>query len=136
MEFAQGRSLNALERKRYAPYFASNVIARTRIFDGTTPFWLWRSMCAVVIGHRIYIRKGVYNADTLAGVNLLGHELTHVSQFLHGMTLFKYIWSCRHGYRNSHYEQDAYAKGAQIARAYAPKMHEEKIHVKTDKKLL
>ncbi|HEY0561780.1 MAG TPA: DUF4157 domain-containing protein [Methylophilus sp.] len=123
MLFDQGRPLNALERARYAPYFACNVIEQTRIVEGKTPFWLRPSMCAVVIGHRIFLRAGVYNADTARGINLLGHELTHVSQFLHGMTVLKYLWSCRHGYRQSCYEQEAYAKGAMIAKTYIATIH-------------
>lgn len=128
MLFDSGRPLNALERARYAPYFARNVIEQARIIEGKTPFWLRPSMCAVVIGHRIYLRAGVYQADTARGINLLGHELTHVSQFLHGMTVFKYLWSCRYGYHQSGYEQEAYAKGAMIAKAYVAT-----IHHKTDK---
>lgn len=115
MWFKPGRPLTALERARYAPYFAKNVIDLAIVIEGKTPFWLRRSMAAVVLGRRIYLRAGVYNPDTLRGINLLGHELTHVSQFLHGMTVLKYLWSCRHGYHNSPYEQEAYAKGAMIA---------------------
>jgi len=118
--FEQGRPLTIQERDFFKPYFAQIVLQNARIIDGSfggkIPFWLRRDMCAVVLGCRIYLRAGAYLPNTKRGTILLGHELTHVSQFLHGMTLFKYIWSCRRGYRNSLYEIEAYAKGALIAK--------------------
>ena len=116
---SEGRPLTLQERNTFKPYFASIVLERARIIDGSfggkVPFWLRRDMCAVVLSERVYFRQGVYRPNTKRGVELLGHELTHVSQFLHGMTLWRYVWSCRHGYRNSVYEQQAYAKGRLIA---------------------
>lgn len=114
--FDKGRPLTLQERSIFKPYFANIVLERARIIDGRVPFWLRRNMCAVVLNQRIYFRAGVYKPNTQRGTELLGHELTHVSQFLHGMTLWHYIWSCRHGYRNSRYEQEAYAKGYLIAK--------------------
>ncbi|MDO8962304.1 MAG: DUF4157 domain-containing protein [Methylophilus sp.] len=114
----QGRPLSTPERDIFKPYFAEQVIERARIIEGHVPFWLKRSMCAVVLGHRVYLRAGAYQANTPQGVGLLGHELTHVSQFLHGMTIFSYLWSCRYGYRRSCYEIEAYARGAMIARDF------------------
>lgn len=111
----QGRPLTVEERQIFKPYFASNVIEQTRIIDGHVPFWLRKEMCAVVINARIYLRAGAYQANTKCGVTLLGHELMHVSQFLHGMNWLKYGWSCRKGYRKSPYEIEAYAKGDLIA---------------------
>ena len=98
------------------------VLKKARIIDasfsGNVPFWLRRNMCAVVLGYRIYFRQGAYRPNTRQGAALLGHELTHVSQFLHGMNVFKYLWSCRKGYMQSPYEIEAYAKGALIAKYY------------------
>jgi hypothetical protein len=111
----QGRSLTLEEKRIFKPYFASNVIDQSIIVEGDVPFWLRSDMCAVVLGHRIYLRSGAYQPYTKAGVSLLGHELMHVSQFLHGMNLLKYCWSCRNGYSKSQYEIDAYAKGRLIA---------------------
>lgn len=107
------------ERTLLQPYFAHIVLERTRIVDGSVggkvPFWLRRDMCAVVLGHRIYFRAGAYQPNTKQGLELLAHKLTHVSQFLHGMTVFKYLWSCRKGYMQSPYEIEAYAKGYLIS---------------------
>ncbi len=116
--FEQGRPLSAQERAIYKPYFAQNVLNAARIFDGRVPFWLRRDMCAVVLGHVIYFRATAYQLNSKRGVELLGHELTHVSQYLHGMTMLKYIWSCRKGYMQSPYEIEAYAKGRFIAKYF------------------
>jgi hypothetical protein len=117
--FEQGRPLTLQERAVFKPYFAHVVIEQARIIDGRVPFWLRRDMCAVVLGRRIYFRAGAYQPNTKRGAELLGHELTHVSQFLHGMRLFDYIWSCRKGYMQSQYEIEAYAKGHLIAKNYS-----------------
>ena len=117
--FAQGRPLTVQERTHFKPYFANIVLEQARIIDGSVagsvPFWLRRDMCAVVLGNTIYFRAGYYQPNTPESLSLLGHELTHVSQFLHGMSLFKYVWSCRKGYMQSPYEIEAYAKGRLIA---------------------
>ena len=116
----RGRSLTVQERTIMQPYFAHIVLERARIVDGSVggkvPFWLRHDMCAVVLGNTIYFRAGYYQPNTPKSSSLLGHELTHVSQFLHGMTLFKYVWSCRKGYMQSAYEIEAYAKGRLIAK--------------------
>lgn len=110
------------ERTLLQPYFAHNVLERARIIDGSVggrvPFWLRRDMCAVVLGNRIYFRTGAYQPNTKRGLVLLAHELTHVSQFLHGMTVIKYLWSCRKGYMQSPYEIEAYAKGRLMAQNF------------------
>lgn len=116
--FIQGRALTASERAQFKPYFARQVIEQARVVDGHVPFWLKRNMCAVVLGRYIYLRPGAYQANSTQGVALLGHELVHVSQFIHGMTIFSYLWSCRRGYQHSHYEIQAYATGALIARDF------------------
>lgn len=116
--FEQGRPLSADEQSIFKAYFAQNVLNVARIIDGRVPFWLRRDMCAVVLGRRIYFRAAAYQPNTKRGVELLGHELTHVSQYLHGMTMLKYIWSCRKGYMQSLYEIEAYAKGRLIAKYF------------------
>ncbi len=119
----KARPLSQQERVFFSPYFAQIVISEARIVDGSfggkVPFWLRRTMCAVVLGRTIYFRAGAYLPNTKRGAELLGHELTHVSQFLHGMSLLKYVWSCRYGYYKSPYEVEAYAKGRLIAANFA-----------------
>jgi Domain of unknown function (DUF4157) len=90
------------------------LLQSARIVDGRVPWWLLPNMCAVVLGQVIYFRAGAYRANTPQGWGLLAHELTHVKQFLAGMRWWHYVWSCRHGYRNSPYEQEAYALGHHV----------------------
>lgn len=123
IRLSKARPLNPQERALFSPYFAKIVIDEARIVDGRfggkVPFWLRSDMCAVVIGRTIYFRADSYYPNTKSGAELLGHELTHVSQFLHGMTLLSYVWSCRRGYFKSPYEIEAYAKGRLIAANFA-----------------
>ncbi len=111
----QGRPLSTQEIQLYQPYFTQAVLNQARIIDGSVPFWLLKEMSAVVLGRRIYLRAGVYQPNTLRGISLLGHELTHVAQFCYGMTVMRYLWSCRNGYMHSPYEVQAYEMGARIA---------------------
>ena len=116
-----GRPLTKEELEIFKPYFARVVLEQARIFDGYVPFWLRANMCAVVLKNKIYFRPNVYYPGTKKGVELLGHELMHVSQFLHGMNFLKYLWSCRRGYRSSPYEIDAYAIGELVSRHFSYK---------------
>ena len=112
------RPLNGEERQLCQPHFPSAVLDAARIVDGQVPFWLRRSMNAVVLGRHIHFRTGAYKAGTLQGITLLAHELTHVEQFLGGMTLLRYLWQSRRGYHRNCYEVEARAKGALVARAW------------------
>ncbi len=116
--FEQGRPLSLQEKLALKQYFNAQVLHQARIVDGRVPFWLRRDMCAVVLNKTIYFRAGYYAVNTPQGLSLLGHELTHVAQFMHGMTTFDYIWSCRKGYMQSPYEVQAYAMGARIAQDF------------------
>lgn len=110
----QGRPLCTAERLLYQPYFRVHTLQKARLIEGRTPFWLRKNMCAIVLGHRIYFRAGAYQVNTSQGTELLAHELTHVEQYLSGMTIFKYLWGSRRGYRQNPYEIEAYAKGAEV----------------------
>lgn len=112
--FNQGRPLHATERGMFQIYFQPRTLHAVRIIEGRTPFWLNKNMCAVVLGTRIYFREGVYQFNTRNGIELLAHELTHVEQYLSGMTVLKYLWASRRGYRKNPYEVEAYAKGAYV----------------------
>jgi hypothetical protein len=122
--FHKGRPLTPFERAICHPYFRAETLTQARIVEGYVPFWLRRCMCAVVLGRRIFMRKGAYLAGpepTLADVKLLAHELTHVEQYLSGMTVMKYLWASRHGYRQNAFEIEAYAKGDFVASQIADK---------------
>lgn len=114
------RPLTDAEFNVYQPFFWPRTLELARIIEGRVPIWLHRKMCAVVLGHRIYIRAEidrphVYQGNSARGVELLAHELTHVEQYLSGMTVFKYLWASRYGYRNNPYEIEAYAQGSAIS---------------------
>jgi len=117
---SKGRTLNADEHRYFQPYFQARTLHLARIFEGQIPFWLAEKMCAIVLGQHIYFREGAYQANTLRGVELLAHELTHVEQYLSGMTFLKYLWAARYGYNQNPYEVEAYAKGKYVG---------EKLHV-------
>ncbi len=109
-----GRALTPAERACHAPFFDAELLAAVRLFDGRVPFWLRPDMLGVTLGTRIHFRPGAYDPDTLDGIELLGHELVHVRQFRDGMTVLRYLWACRRGYRRNRYEVEAYRHGARI----------------------
>ena len=116
--FHPGRPLSAIERSLCQPYFKAETLDKARIVHGHVPFWLHKRMCAVVLGHRIFMRKSAYSlasTPTIIDMRLLAHELTHVEQYLSGMTVIKYLWASRHGYLHNPYEIEAYAKGNYVA---------------------
>lgn len=116
--FHAGRLLTAIERALCQPYFKADTLDKARIINGHVPFWLNKRMRAVVLGHKIYMRKGAYLLSpqpSAADLCLLAHELTHVEQYLSGMTVIKYLWASRHGYMQNPYELEAYAKGHYIS---------------------
>lgn len=108
------RTLHAQERVLLAPFFAEKTLAAVRICENHTPFWLYKHMSAVVIGTYVYMKPNAYKPNEQCGVELLAHELTHVEQYLSGMTVLKYLWASRRGYYKNPYEIEAYAKGALV----------------------
>ena len=123
--FHTGRPLTPIERAFCQPYFKAETLDKARIVNGHVPFWLSKRMCAVVLGHKIYMRKGAYllaQQPSAGDLCLLAHELTHVEQYLSGMTIIKYVWASRHGYMQNPYELEAYAKGLYIASQISDKL--------------
>jgi len=115
MKPVRGRRLTLAERRRYAAYFATEVLDAARVFDGRVPFWLRPDMDGVTLGACIHLRAGAYDPDSIDGIQLLGHELAHVRQYLEaGMTVLRYLWASRRGYRRNPYEVEAYSLGARI----------------------
>jgi hypothetical protein len=109
-----GRPLTDDEKANYKGQISDQALDAARIHDGNTPWWLRKDMAAVTIHDDIYIRSGEYVPDTAGGVELLGHELTHVVQYEHGLTIFKYMLASIRGYNSNRYEVEAYSSGAQI----------------------
>lgn len=117
MRLSHARSLTLEERALFVSYFSERILTHARIIEGRVPFWLNKKMCAVVLGRNIYFRSGIYQPKHIASIELLAHELTHVEQYLSGMTILKYLWASRRGYLKNHYEIAAYAKSAAIRSA-------------------
>jgi hypothetical protein len=118
-----GRPLTPTERARYAPHFEPDVLDAARVIDGRVPFWLRPDMLGVTLGARIYLRPGAYDPDSASGVELRGPELVHVRQYRDGMTVWRYLWASRRGYRRNSYETEAFAIGARIrAAAEGPRL--------------
>ncbi len=113
----EGRPLSAVERARYAAHFSAGLLDSARVFDGRVPFWLRPDMQGVTLGPRIYLRPGAYDPNSADGIELLGHELVHVRQYREGMTVLRYLWASRRGYRRNPYEVEAYALGARMRAA-------------------
>jgi hypothetical protein len=113
------RALTNQEKECLSPYIPQVDLENADVHDGDVPLYLGGeynrgSYDGLTIGNGIYFHSGVYDAGTLEGIALLGHELTHVGQYRNGLTVAGYLWSTLHGYRNSYYEQEAYAKQRQI----------------------
>ena len=113
------RQLSEDELRLYRPHFPPEVLEAARIVDGHAPFWPRPSMVAVVLGTRVHFRVGIYLPGTARGIALLAHELTHVQQFLRGMTVLGYLWQSRLGYRRNPYEIEARGKADSVMRAFA-----------------
>jgi Domain of unknown function (DUF4157) len=101
------------------PYVAELDLDRAMLHLGLVPWYLGRRFCAIVRGKDVYVRPGMYVPDTAEGLALLGHELTHVSQYRSGMTALKYLCAALRGYANNKYEQEAFAVQAAILRDFA-----------------
>jgi RHS repeat-associated protein len=108
------RPLDAHEKTCLAPYIPQVDLDNADIHDGEVPWYLDKDHSGITRGNDIYFRPGYYDEHTAAGIAILGHELTHVGQYRNGMNWASYLWSTIHGYSNSPYEKEAYAKQAKI----------------------
>ena len=113
-----GRSLTADERTLYGQFFPGAVLDTVQVYEGKVPWWMRSDMDGITLGNKVYFRDGVYVPDTAPGVEILGHEITHVQQYANGMSYAGYIWASRNGYANNPYEVEAYAKGAAIRSSF------------------
>lgn len=66
------------------PFFPRLNLRRVRV-DDLSEYSQWlvnqAGADAITIGTTIYVRKGEYDPNTVGGLVLLGHELTHVQQY-------------------------------------------------------
>ena len=103
------RPLTATEKCKLKPYIPQVDLDNADLHDGQVPWYLGKDFAGITRGNDIYFRPGVYDATTATGLGILGHELVHVGQYRNGMNWLTYLYSTRHGYLKSPYEQAAYA---------------------------
>lgn len=109
------RALTDCEKGVLGPYIPKVDLDNADLHDGQVPGYLPDNMDGITRGNDIYLRPGVYDAGTPAGMALLGHELVHVGQYRNGATAASFLWSYRGGYsENTKYEKPAYELGAKI----------------------
>jgi hypothetical protein len=111
------RPLTDSEKSLLAPYIPAVDLENAIVHEGKVPWYLPKGFSAITRGRNIYLRCGVYECGTAAGIALLGHEMVHVGQYREGMTAIKYLWSSRNGYSpETRYENAAYALERRIFR--------------------
>ena len=115
---APGRRLSAAEIATYKPFFSEKLLNSVMLYDAHVPWWLPHRFEAVTLKRRIFVRPGAYQSTTMAGIELLAHELTHVRQFADGMNYLKYLWSAVRGHSKSIYELQAFEYAAAIRKYY------------------
>jgi Domain of unknown function (DUF4157) len=85
-----------------APLFPGFDVARIRVYEGI-PFYVLGKPIGYADRYRIYFAPGAYRVDTIEGVALLAHEITHCRQYRAlGTWGFRarYIWAyCRNRLR-------------------------------------
>ena len=63
-----------------APYFPDFDLNEIRIFHGI-PFYVTMDAAAYTDGNKLFFKPGFYDPDSIGGIALIGHEITHSVQF-------------------------------------------------------
>ena len=72
-----------------APYFPAFELGQIRVFEGI-PFYVTMEATAYTDGNHIFFKLGAFDPDSIAGIALIGHEVTHSVQFQkHGKWRFR-----------------------------------------------
>lgn len=72
-----------------APYFPTLDLAQIRVHEGI-PWYVTMDATAYTDGNNIFFKPGAFDPDSLAGIALIGHEVTHSVQFqTHGKWRFR-----------------------------------------------
>lgn len=72
-----------------APYFPDFDLDQIRIFEGI-PFYVTMDATAYTDGNNIFFKPGAFDPDSVEGIALIGHEITHSVQFqTHGKWRFR-----------------------------------------------
>ncbi len=72
-----------------APYFPDFDLDQIRVYEGI-PFYVTMDATAYTDGNNIFFKPGAFDPDSMAGIALIGHEVTHSVQFYrHGKWRFR-----------------------------------------------
>lgn len=109
-----------------APYFPTFDLAQIRIHEGI-PWYVTMDATAYTDGNNIFFKPGAFDPDSLEGIALIGHEVTHSVQFQtygkwHFRTRYLTNWSQQykeqrnfnHAYYNIEFEIEARAMEERI----------------------
>ncbi len=77
---SEAASLPEHVKKILAPYFPDFDLDQIRIFHGI-PFYVTMDAAAFTDGNNIFFKPGFFDPDSIAGIALIGHEVTHSVQF-------------------------------------------------------
>jgi Domain of unknown function (DUF4157) len=74
------------------PFFPGFDLYSVRIFEGI-PFYILGNPIGYADRYRIYFEPGAYRLNTIEGVALLAHEITHCRQYrAHGTWRFRLLY--------------------------------------------
>jgi RHS repeat-associated protein len=102
------RPLTEREKQCLAAYLPQVDLDAADLHEGEVPWYLLPGYAGITLGNDIYLRSGVYDGATSAGIALLGHELYHVGQYRKGTTRLDFlIQGLLHGHDESPLEKPA-----------------------------
>jgi hypothetical protein len=85
----QGAPLPDHVKEILAPYFPDFDLEQIRVFEGI-PFYVTMDATAYTDGNNIFFKPGAFDPDSIEGIALIGHEVTHSVQFeRHGKWRFR-----------------------------------------------
>lgn len=92
-----------------APYFPTFDLGQIRVFTGI-PFYVTMDATAFTDGNNIFFKPGAFDPDSIEGIALIGHEVTHSVQFqMHGKWRFRGRYLSNWGQRLREHRSFAHA---------------------------
>ncbi len=93
-----------------SPYFPAFDLDQIRVYEGI-PFYVTMDATAYTDGNNIFFKPGAFDPDSVEGIALIGHEVTHSVQFqTHGKWRFRasYLTNWGKGYKEHRNFNHAY----------------------------
>ena len=86
---SKAESLPEHVKQILAPYFPDFDLDQIRVFEGI-PFYVTMDATAFTDGNNIFFKLGAFDPDSIEGIALIGHEVTHSVQVqTHGKWRFR-----------------------------------------------